>query len=81
MSQKRKVTKTEDKVQSKKPASKQKAKRETVLRCSFCGKSQQEVKKLIAGPIALICDECITICNEVIANDNAEGKKVKAKSS
>jgi ATP-dependent Clp protease ATP-binding subunit ClpX len=36
------------------------------LRCSFCGKSQEEVKKLIAGPAVYICDECIELCNEII---------------
>src|SRR6195256_1887787 len=39
------------------------------LRCSFCGKSQNEVKKLIAGPTVYICNECIDICNEIIADD------------
>jgi ATP-dependent Clp protease ATP-binding subunit ClpX len=43
------------------------------LRCSFCGKSQNEVKKLIAGPTVYICNECIDICNEIITDDqNAE---------
>ena len=36
------------------------------LYCSFCGKSQHEVKKLIAGPSVFICDECIDLCNEII---------------
>ncbi|MBW2144579.1 MAG: ATP-dependent Clp protease ATP-binding subunit ClpX, partial [Deltaproteobacteria bacterium] len=36
------------------------------LLCSFCGKSQEEVKKLIAGPSVYICDECIQLCNEII---------------
>lgn len=40
-----------------------------VLRCSFCGKSQNEVKKLIAGPSVYICNECIDICNEIINDD------------
>jgi ATP-dependent Clp protease ATP-binding subunit ClpX len=39
------------------------------LLCSFCGKSQDEVKKLIAGPSVYICDECIQLCNEIIAED------------
>src|ERR1700732_2463017 len=39
------------------------------LRCSFCGKSQNEVKKLIAGPTVYICNECIDICNEIISDD------------
>jgi ATP-dependent Clp protease ATP-binding subunit ClpX len=37
------------------------------LTCSFCGKSQEEVKKLIAGPAVYICDECIEVCNDIIA--------------
>ncbi|MGH2716285.1 MAG: ClpX C4-type zinc finger protein, partial [Thermoleophilaceae bacterium] len=36
------------------------------LLCSFCGKSQRQVKKLIAGPGVYICDECIDLCNEII---------------
>ncbi len=43
---------------------------EETLRCSFCGKSQNEVKKLIAGPTVYICNECIDICNEIISDDN-----------
>src|SRR5256714_5736504 len=39
------------------------------LRCSFCGKSQNEVKKLIAGPTVYICSECIDVCNEIITDD------------
>jgi ATP-dependent Clp protease ATP-binding subunit ClpX len=39
------------------------------LRCSFCGKSQEEVKKLIAGPAVYICDECIELCNEIIEEE------------
>ncbi|MGI8668353.1 MAG: ATP-dependent Clp protease ATP-binding subunit ClpX, partial [Aridibacter sp.] len=42
---------------------------EEVLRCSFCGKSQNEVKKLIAGPSVYVCNECIDICNEIINDD------------
>ncbi len=48
------------------------------LICSFCGKSQKEVKKLIAGPNVYICDECISLCNDIIAeefeNEDAAGK-------
>ena len=40
-----------------------------LLRCSFCGKSQREVKKLIAGPTVFICDECVDICQDIIAED------------
>jgi len=42
------------------------------LRCSFCGKTQDEVKKLIAGPGVYICDECIRLCDEIIAEDDKE---------
>lgn len=41
----------------------------SLLRCSFCGKSQNEVKKLIAGPGVYICDECIELCNDIIAEE------------
>jgi len=41
------------------------------LQCSFCGKSQKEVKKLIAGPTVYICDECIGLCNDIIAEEVA----------
>ena len=43
------------------------------LRCSFCGKNQDEVKKLIAGPAVYICDECIELCNEIIAEETEKG--------
>ena len=39
-------------------------------RCSFCGKSQEQVRKLIAGPTVFICDECVEVCNDIIADDN-----------
>eukprot|EP01137_Pigoraptor_chileana_P019125 Opistho-2@79711 len=42
---------------------------EKVLYCSFCGKSQHEVKKLIAGPSVFICDECIELCNDIIRDE------------
>jgi ATP-dependent Clp protease ATP-binding subunit ClpX len=44
------------------------------LRCSFCGKSQDEVKKLIAGPTVYICDECIDLCNDIIVEDWTQEK-------
>ncbi len=52
------------------------------LRCSFCGKGQEEVKKLIAGPNVFICDECIELCNDIIAEeyDNEEGAASSGKS-
>jgi len=43
-----------------------------LLKCSFCGKSQKQVKKLIAGPGVYICDECIDLCNEIIEEEFAE---------
>ncbi|MGK7344480.1 MAG: ATP-dependent Clp protease ATP-binding subunit ClpX [Candidatus Nitrospinota bacterium M3_3B_026] len=51
-----------------------KAKQEGNLRCSFCGKSQSEVKKLIAGPTVYICDECIDLCNEIIMEEWSQEK-------
>ncbi len=51
---------------------------EKVLYCSFCGKSQHEVKKLIAGPSVFICDECIELCNDIIRDEvPAEGAAAK----
>src|SRR5687768_7868994 len=50
-----------------------------VLRCSFCNKSQRDVKKLIAGPAVYICDECIDVCNEILDEDGiAAGRGSKA---
>ena len=55
---------------------------EKVLYCSFCGKSQHEVKKLIAGPSVFICDECIELCNDIIRDEvPAEGAEAKAAKS
>ena len=45
---------------------------EKLLYCSFCGKSQHEVKKLIAGPSVFICDECIDLCNDIIRDEQAQ---------
>jgi ATP-dependent Clp protease ATP-binding subunit ClpX len=50
-------------------ADKKGASGEKVLYCSFCGKSQHEVKKLIAGPSVFICDECIELCNDIIRDE------------
>lgn len=47
-----------------------------LLKCSFCGKSQKQVKKLIAGPGVYICDECIDLCNEIIEEELSEGGDV-----
>ena len=43
-----------------------------LLYCSFCGKSQHEVKKLIAGPSVFICDECVDLCNDIIREEIQE---------
>ena len=40
-----------------------------LLYCSFCGKSQHEVRKLIAGPSVFICDECVDLCNDIIRDE------------
>lgn len=45
------------------------------LRCSFCGKTQQEVRKLIAGPGVYICDECVELCNEILKEDSRRSRK------
>jgi len=45
------------------------------LFCSFCGKSQKEVKKLIAGPTVFVCDECVELCMDIIKEDNKNNKK------
>ncbi len=47
------------------------------LKCSFCGKSQEQVKRLIAGPGVYICDECIHLCSEIITDDCIEEQKVE----
>ena len=41
-----------------------------ILYCSFCGKSQHEVRKLIAGPTVFICDECVELCMDIIKEEN-----------
>ena len=47
-----------------------------LLKCSFCGKSQKQVKKLIAGPGVYICDECVDLCNEIIEEELAESSEL-----
>src|SRR3990170_2058773 len=47
-----------------------------ILRCSFCNKDQNDVRKLIAGPTVFICDECVEVCNDIIADDN-HNKRLK----
>ena len=51
---------------------------EKLLYCSFCGKSQHEVRKLIAGPSVFICDECIELCNDIIREESTGDKGTKA---
>ena len=48
-----------------------------LLKCSFCGKSQKQVKKLIAGPGVYICDECIDLCNEIIEEELSQSTEVR----
>lgn len=48
-----------------------------LLKCSFCGKSQKQVKRLIAGPGVYICDECIDLCNEIIEEEFADATELK----
>ena len=52
-----------------------------VLRCSFCNKDQNDVRKLIAGPTVFICDECVDVCNDIIADDNRSDTKSELRSS
>ena len=52
-------------------------KTKNTLYCSFCGKSQHEVKKLIAGPTVFICDECVELCNDIIVEENKEANNQK----
>ncbi|MDZ7842825.1 MAG: ATP-dependent Clp protease ATP-binding subunit ClpX [Gammaproteobacteria bacterium] len=55
---------------------KNEGKSEKLLYCSFCGKSQHEVRKLIAGPSVFICDECVELCNDIIREEVQEGAEV-----
>ena len=50
-------------------------------RCSFCGKGQDEVKKLIAGPGVYICNQCVALCNEVLAGDTGRHDKPECEST
>jgi len=53
--------------------------KESKLRCSFCGKSQEEVEKIIAGPAVYICDECIELCNDIIEEERTKEQTTKTK--
>ena len=59
----------------------EKASGEKLLYCSFCGKSQHEVRKLIAGPSVFICDECIELCNDIIREETQSGDAAKGAKS
>lgn len=52
-----------------------------LLYCSFCGKSQTEVRKLIAGPSVYVCDECVELCNDIIREEQDEGEESASESS
>nr|MCU0869967.1 ATP-dependent Clp protease ATP-binding subunit ClpX [Burkholderiales bacterium] len=54
---------------------------EKLLYCSFCGKSQHEVRKLIAGPSVFICDECIELCNDIIREETSGDAQSKGTKS
>ena len=54
---------------------------EKLLYCSFCGKSQHEVRKLIAGPSVFICDECVELCNDIIREEAQGDQSAKAGAS
>ncbi len=58
-----------------------KNKGDKLLYCSFCGKSQHEVRKLIAGPSVFVCDECIELCNDIIREETSSGIPGKADKS
>lgn len=49
-----------------------------LLYCSFCGKSQHEVRKLIAGPSVYICDECVDLCNDIIREEIKKWRRTRA---
>jgi hypothetical protein len=51
---------------------------DAALRCSFCQKTADQVRKLIAGPAVFICDECVGVCNEIIADDERMASRLKA---
>ena len=50
-----------------------------ILYCSFCGKSQHEVKKLIAGPTVFICDECVELCMDIIKEEKKDSFSKKSR--
>jgi ATP-dependent Clp protease ATP-binding subunit ClpX len=58
-----------------------KSKSDKLLYCSFCGKSQHEVRKLIAGPSVFVCDECVELCNDIIREESEELEDQDSQSS
>ena len=50
-----------------------------ILRCSFCSKTQHDVRKLIAGPTVYICEECVDLCNDILAEEFREKPKIETK--
>ena len=52
--------------------------KDKVFHCSFCGKSQHEVRKLIAGPSVYVCDECVALCNDIINEEVRDDKTIAA---
>ena len=52
-----------------------------LLYCSFCGKSQNEVRKLIAGPSVYVCDECVELCNDIIREEQEEGEETASENA
>jgi ClpX C4-type zinc finger len=55
--------------------------REPTLRCSFCGKSKDSVRRFIAGPSVYICDECVNLCNEILAEDDRRAEVERARAA
>ena len=49
-----------------------------LLYCSFCGKSQHEVRKLIAGPSVFVCDECVELCNDIIREEIEDSQELQS---
>ena len=52
-----------------------------IKRCSFCSKTQHDVRKLIAGPAVYICEECVDLCNDILAEEFREKPKIDTKAS
>lgn len=63
----------------KSPSGESKRSKAEIKRCSFCSKTEHEVRKLIAGPTVYICEECIDLCNDILAEEFHEKPKIKTK--